>query len=173
MQSTTSAIIVNNPTDQSVIGTMPVSSSDYLNVAYPIQIRWKSADTTLFHTAPETPPPVIPPSPSGITPSAPPTSSPNSKAPLSPALIVVIVLAIVIITLIIIGCIWFIRRKKRATAEGAAGLGAQNQDRSYVQPNVAAVQPGFENYIQPHNQPGFQQGFQLGPQHFEVPITTR
>lgn len=106
MSTPTSVVVVNNPTDQIIITTTDVVDYDaWFNVAYPLQVRWKSEDTSLFITA-----------------TSEPTSVKQSKGSgsglnISSIVIITIVCVLVVISAVLSTIWWAWRKKlkKRAT----------------------------------------------------------
>lgn len=100
MSTPTSVVVVNNPTDQIIISTTDIVDYDaWFNVAYPLQVRWKSEDTSLF-----------------ITGTGEPTSVKQSKGSggglnISSIVIITIVCVLMVISAVIF-TIWWARRKK-------------------------------------------------------------
>lgn len=99
MSTPTSAIAVNNPTDQVIITTTNVADyQNWFNVVYPLQIRWKSEDTSLLITG--TGEPTV-------------KSSRGSEGGLSTSTIVIItiVCALAVISAVISIVLWARQRK--------------------------------------------------------------
>lgn len=112
MSTPTFAVVVNNPTDQIVVTTTDVAETDsWFNVVYPLQVRWKSEDTSLFITGTGEP---------TVTPSK------GSRGELNISSIVIITIVCVLTVISgVISTIWWARRKKlkQQTALEIVGTG--------------------------------------------------
>lgn len=100
MSTPTSVVVVNNPTDQIIITTTDVVDYDaWFNVAYPLQVRWKSEDTSLFITATGEPTSV--------------KQSKGSRSGLNISSIVIITIVCVLVVIsAVLSTIWWAWRKK-------------------------------------------------------------
>lgn len=112
MSTPTFAVVVNNPTDQIVVTTTDVAEpGSWFNVVYPLQVRWKSEDVSLFITG--TSEPTV-------------TSSKGSGGELNISSIVIITIVCVLTVISgVISTIWWARRKKlkQQTALEIVGTG--------------------------------------------------
>lgn len=99
MSTPTFAIAVDNPTDQAIITTTDVVDYyDWFNVAYPLQIRWKSEDTSLLVTGTGEP-------------TTRPTRGSGGGLSISSIVIIAIVCTLIVISAVIATVLWARQRK--------------------------------------------------------------
>lgn len=124
MLTPTFAVVVNNPTDQAIITTTDVTDyNSWFNVAYPIQIRWKTGDSSLLSTST---------SESTLTPTK---GSGGGVLNTSSIVIVAIVVVLVVISAVVVTMWWTQRKRLKRQAAPAASEAPQPGTGAGIQPS--------------------------------------
>lgn len=99
MSTPTFAVVVNNPTDQAIVTTtVVVDYQNWFNVAYPLQIRWKSEDTSFLVTGTGEP-------------TTRPTKGSGGGLSISSIVIIAMVCTLIVISAVIATVLWVRQRK--------------------------------------------------------------
>ncbi|KAL0638912.1 hypothetical protein Q9L58_002143 [Maublancomyces gigas] len=99
MSTPTFAVVVDNPTDQAIVTTtVVVDYQNWFNVAYPLQIRWKSEDTSFLVTGTGEP-------------AARPTKGSGGGLSVSSIVIIAMVCTLIVISAVIATVLWVRQRK--------------------------------------------------------------